>query len=55
MGELADYIDTQVKEVQTKKDFESLKNKVQGLKVTQLWLAWNDTSHDRMWSHLTAA
>ncbi len=32
-GELADYIDTQVRESQTKRTFDTLKNKVVGLKV----------------------
>ena len=34
MKELANYIDTQVKESQTKKSLETLKNKVQGLAVS---------------------
>ncbi|CAI8021237.1 Guanine exchange factor for Rac 30 [Geodia barretti] len=34
MGELADYIDAQIRESQTKKTFDSLKNKVVGLAVS---------------------
>lgn len=33
-GELADFIDAQVKESQTKKTFDALKNKVLGLAVS---------------------
>ena len=35
-GELADYINAQVSESQTKKTLDTLKNKVQGLAVSQL-------------------
>ena len=37
-GELADFIDAQVRESQTKKTFDALKNKVHGLAVSFLQL-----------------
>lgn len=37
-GELADYIDAQVRESQTKKTFDALKNKVHGLSVSLVCL-----------------
>ena len=37
-GELADYINAQVSESQTKKTLDTLKNKVQGLAVSHVML-----------------